>query len=378
MEYVPGEDLKSLIHRIGALPVGKAVSLAREVCAGLAEAHRVGVVHRDLKPQNIMIDRDGNARIMDFGIARSVKGKGITGANVLIGTPEYMSPEQVEGQEAGPRSDLYSLGIVLFEMLTGRLPFEGESVLSVAVKQKSEAPPDPRTFNAQVPEDLSRLVLRCLEKAPEKRPAGATGLSDELAGIESALPTTVTPLPLRKPATSKSITVRLPSKKVWIPAVLGLVAVVALALWLFLPAPPSVRRSIAVMGFKNQTGDAAFDYLQETIPNLLITSLEQSGRPRHHLAGAERPLEAVLNGTPRPRSTKRRVSRSAGGPHRNAGRRLYTRAGETFVTMSRCSRRPPSARSRRPRPAAMGLLASSRRRSTRSAGPSAAAGGSRS
>ncbi len=333
MEYVPGEDLKSLIHRIGALPVGKAVSLAREVCAGLAEAHRVGVVHRDLKPQNIMIDRDGNARIMDFGIARSVKGKGITGANVLIGTPEYMSPEQVEGQEAGPRSDLYSLGIVLFEMLTGRLPFEGESVLSVAVKQKSEAPPDPRTFNAQVPEDLSRLVLRCLEKAPEKRPAGATGLSDELAGIESALPTTVTPLPLRKPATSKSITVRLPSKKVWIPAVLGLVAVVALALWLFLPAPPSVRRSIAVMGFKNQTGDAAFDYLQETIPNLLITSLEQSGRFR---VTTWQELKDLLKQSGRDASAALdeeagfEVCRRAGIETLAVG--FYTRAGETFVT----------------------------------------------
>jgi serine/threonine-protein kinase len=210
MEYVPGEDLKSLIHRIGALPVGKAVSIARQVCEGLEEAHRVGVVHRDLKPQNIMIDREGNARIMDFGIARSVKGKGITGAHVLIGTPEYMSPEQVDGREAGPRSDLYSLGIVLFEMLTGRRPFEGETTLSIAVKQKSDAPPDPRTLNPQIPEALARLVLQCLEKAPEKRPAGAAGLSAGLAGIESALPPTGTPLPLRKPATVKSTTLRLP------------------------------------------------------------------------------------------------------------------------------------------------------------------------
>jgi serine/threonine protein kinase/Tfp pilus assembly protein PilF len=333
MEYVPGEDLKSLIHRIGALPVGKAVSLAREVCAGLAEAHRVGVVHRDLKPQNIMIDRDGNARIMDFGIARSIKGRGITGANVLIGTPEYMSPEQVEGKEAGPRSDLYSLGIVLFEMLTGRLPFEGESALSVAVKQKSEAPPDPRAFNGQVPEDLSRLVLRCLEKAPEKRPPGAAELSDELAGIESALPATVTPLPLRRPPTSKSITVRLPSKKVWIPAALGLVAVVALALWLLLPGPASDRRSIAVMGFKNQTGDASFDYLQETIPNLLITSLEQSGRFRvttwqelkDLLKQAGRDASAALD-----EEAGFDVCRRAGIETLAVG--FYTKAGEAFVT----------------------------------------------
>ena len=333
MEYVPGEDLKSLIHRIGALPVGKAVSLAREICAGLAEAHRAGVVHRDLKPQNVMIDRDGGARIMDFGIARSVKGKGLTGAGALIGTPEYMSPEQVDGREAGPRSDLYSLGIVLFEMLTGRLPFEGESVLSVAVKQKSEAPPDPRSFNPQVPEDLARLVLRCLEKTPEKRPAGAADLSDALAGIESALPTTVAPLPLRKPSTSRSITVRLPSKKVWVPAALGLAALAALGLWLFLPGGAPAKRTIAVLGFKNQTGDTAFDYLQEAIPNLLITSLEQSGRFRvttwqelkDLLRQAGRDASATLD-----EEAGFEVCRRSGIETLAVG--FYTKAGDTFVT----------------------------------------------
>jgi len=333
MEYVPGEDLKSLIHRIGALPVGKAASLAREVCAGLAEAHRVGVVHRDLKPQNIMIDRDGNARIMDFGIARSVKGKGITGGNILVGTPEYMSPEQVDGKEAGPRSDLYSLGIVLFEMLTGRLPFEGETPLSVAVKQKSEAPPDPRTLNPQVPEGLARLVLRCLDKSPEKRPDGADALSDDLAGIESALPSTVTPLPLRKPTTSRSVTVRLPSKKVWIPAALGLAAVAALGLWLVLPRGSSAKRTIAVLGFKNQTGDAAFDYLQEAIPNLLITSLEQSGRFRvttwqelkDLLRQAGKDASAALDD-----EAGFEVCRRAGIETLAVG--FYTKAGDAFVT----------------------------------------------
>ena len=333
MEYVPGEDLKGLIHRIGALPVGKAVSVARQVCEGLEEAHRAGVVHRDLKPQNIMIDREGNARIMDFGIARSVKGKGITGANVLIGTPEYMSPEQVDGKEAGPRSDLYSLGIVLFEMLTGRRPFEGETTLSIAVKQKSEAPPDPRKLNPQIPEALALLVLQCLEKAPEKRPAGAAALAAGLAGIEPALPATVTPLPLRKPGTSKSITLRLPSKKVWIPAALGLAALTALGLWLFLPGGAPARQTIAVMAFKNQTGDAAFDYLQETIPNLLITSLEQSGRfrvttwqeLRDLLRQAGKDASAALDD-----EAGFEVCRKAGIETLAVG--FYTKAGDAFVT----------------------------------------------
>jgi serine/threonine protein kinase/tetratricopeptide (TPR) repeat protein len=276
MEYVPGEDLKSLIHSIGALPVGKAVSIARQVAEGLAEAHRLGVVHRDLKPQNIMIDREGAVRIMDFGIARSVRAKGITGAGVMIGTPEYMSPEQVEGKEADARSDIYALGVVLFEMLTGRLPFEGETPLAVAVKQKSEPPPDPQALNAQIPEDLAKLVLRCLAKDKAERYQDAAGLVEGLARIERTLPETTRALPIRKYQTSKQITVRLPSKKVWIPAAAVLFALVALVIWQFVPEKESSKRAVAVLGFKNQTGDAGLDYLREAIPNLLITSLEQS------------------------------------------------------------------------------------------------------
>ena len=136
MEYVPGEDLRSLIRRIGQLPIGKSISIAKQICEGLAEAHRSGVVHRDLKSNNIMIDKEGNVRIMDFGIARSLEAKGITGAGVMIGTPEYMSPEQVEGKDVGQRSDIYSLGIILYEMVTGRVPFEGDTPFTIGMKHR--------------------------------------------------------------------------------------------------------------------------------------------------------------------------------------------------------------------------------------------------
>ncbi|GAI84985.1 unnamed protein product, partial [marine sediment metagenome] len=126
MEYVSGQDLKGLIRQSRQLTVGTTISIAKQVCGGLAEAHRLGIAHRDLKPSNIMIDKDGNARIMDFGIARSLKAKGITGPGVMIGTPEYMSPEQVEGKEVDQRSDIYSLGVILYEMVTGQVPFEGD------------------------------------------------------------------------------------------------------------------------------------------------------------------------------------------------------------------------------------------------------------
>jgi serine/threonine-protein kinase len=144
MEYVSGEDLKGFIRRSGQLAVGTTTRIAKQVCEGLAEAHKLGVVHRDLKPNNIMIDKEGNARIMDFGIARSLKAKGITETGVMIGTPEYMSPEQVEGKETDQRSDIYSLGVIIYEMVTGRVPFEGETPLSIAMKHKTETPPNPK------------------------------------------------------------------------------------------------------------------------------------------------------------------------------------------------------------------------------------------
>ena len=159
MEFVPGQDLKGLIRQSGQLAVGTTLSIAKQICDGLTEAHKLGVVHRDLKPSNIMIDKQGDVRIMDFGIARSLEAKGITGAGVMIGTPEYMSPEQVEGKEVDQRSDIYSLGIILYEMVTGRVPFDGDTPFTIGMKHKSEIPKDPKELNAQIPDDLSRVIL---------------------------------------------------------------------------------------------------------------------------------------------------------------------------------------------------------------------------
>ncbi|NIN92146.1 protein kinase, partial [bacterium] len=223
MEYVPGEDLKSFISRAGTLGAGKAVFIAKQVCAGLVQAHKIGIVHRDLKPQNIMIDRDGNARIMDFGIARSLEAKGLTESGVMIGTPQYMAPEQVEGIKADQRSDIYSLGIILYEMVTGKVPFEGSTPYSIAFKHKTEAPPNPKEFNAQIPRDLSQVILRCLEKERKKRYQKAEELLTELTNIEKGIPTVEKVVPKRK------TTLGIPRKRfktLVVPAVLILAAIV--------------------------------------------------------------------------------------------------------------------------------------------------------
>jgi serine/threonine protein kinase/Tfp pilus assembly protein PilF len=277
MEFVPGEDLHRLIRKVGQFSAGKTISIAKQVCEGLAEAHRLKVVHRDLKPQNIMVDEEGNVRIMDFGIARSIKAEGITGAGVMIGTPEYMSPEQAEVKDIDHRSDIYSLGVILYEMVTGRLPFEGETPLAIAMKHKSETPQDPKKLNPQLPQELSRVILKCLEKDKGKRYQSAEEILNELTAIEKGIPTTERVILPKKPITSREITVTIGLKKLFIPAsvIIG-VAAIAVAVWQLLPAKKISRTSIAVISFENQTGDKSYDYLQKAIPNLLITSLEQS------------------------------------------------------------------------------------------------------
>ena len=283
MEYVSGEDLKSFIRRSEKLSVGKAISIAKQVCDGLSEAHRLGVVHRDLKPSNIMIDNEGNARIMDFGIARSLKEKGITGAGVMIGTPEYMSPEQVEGKEVDQRTDIYALGVILYEMVTGRVPFEGDTALTVAVKHKTEEPEDPRKYNTQLSEDLTRVILNCLKKNKDERYQNAGELKSQLTDIEEGIPTTERIIPERKPLTSREITVQLSPKKLFVPVLVFVgIIVLGLVVWRLIPKKESVpaaasdRPSIAIMYFENNTGDEGLEHYRKALSDLLIADLSQS------------------------------------------------------------------------------------------------------
>jgi len=196
MEFVDGEDLASLMRRIGRLPPDKSVEIARQMCAGLAAAHERGIIHRDLKPANIMLDGRGRVRITDFGLAGLAAE--IEGADARAGTPAYMSPEQFAGGDVTPKSDLYSLGLVLYEIFTGKRPFDASSFDEMARLRDKSAPTHPSQIVKDIDPLVERVILRCLEKDPAKRPASALQVAAALPGgdpLAAALAAGETPSP---------------------------------------------------------------------------------------------------------------------------------------------------------------------------------------
>ena len=173
MELVEGESLDARLARQGRLPIAVGAEIAIQICEGLAAAHAAGVVHRDLKPANVLCARSGRVVLTDFGIARALADDGAS-AKVktagIVGTPAYMAPEQVSGGVADARADLYALGVVLYELVTGELPFDGDSPMAAAVARLLRDPEDPRTHMPDLPAELAALVLRCLAREPAGRP----------------------------------------------------------------------------------------------------------------------------------------------------------------------------------------------------------------
>jgi len=185
MEFVEGESLRSVLNRFGGLPTRKGTDLILQICSGLKEAHAQGIVHRDLKPENVMIDGQGNVKIMDFGIARSMEaGTRLTGS--MVGTPAYMAPEQVAGKPVDYRTDIYSLGLIMYEVFTGTPAFQADNAVAVALKQMREAPRAPHEVEPNVPPSIERAILKCLQKEPPSR-------FQSIGELENALRTPAAP-----------------------------------------------------------------------------------------------------------------------------------------------------------------------------------------
>jgi serine/threonine-protein kinase len=183
MELVDGKTLKELVTERGPLPPEIAVGLTEQVLGALGYAHKRGIVHRDVKPQNVIIDRDGQAKVADFGIARAGDTSQMTEAGAIIGTMQYLSPEQAEGHPVDRRADLYSVGIVLYELLTGQVPFDGEAPIAIAIKQINERPVPPGQLEPGIPPALEDVVLRALQKDPARRYQSA---EEFIAALEAA------------------------------------------------------------------------------------------------------------------------------------------------------------------------------------------------
>lgn len=280
MEYVRGENLRRLIKKVGRLDAAQAVRFATQICRGLAEAHRRDIVHRDLKPHNIMIDEEGSAQIMDFGLARLMSSVERTEKGAVEGTPAYVSPEQIEGQAADRRSDLYSLGIVLYEMVTGHPPFKADSPGALAMKHLTELPRNPRETNPDVTVGLSQVIMKCLEKRPERRYQSAEQVLTDLGRVEQELSTGSIPVPPtddpEEPAGPA------PARKRLLRLAIGLVALAAAIYGVnrFLNPPGPFNPSIAVLLDREEEAPPELGNLPRGLQKNIIEKLSSIFRLR--------------------------------------------------------------------------------------------------
>ena len=287
MEYIDGEDLQALLRRKGKLEPAEAATIIAQVCRALEAAHAEGVIHRDLKPQNIMLDKTGRVHVMDFGIARSLVASGMTQTGALIGTPDYMSPEQAKGQTLDARSDLFTLGIIFFELLSGKSPFEADTTMGKLWKRTSEPARPLSELDKTIPPALVAIVAKCLEIDPEKRFASAQEITQQIEIWQG--PQAGTRLGTLGPATS------VPSYAKW--AAVALVPVLVIAGFLLRSklAPGSVAQhppvSLLIADFDNKTGDAVFD---GTLEPMLGIALEGAPFISSYNRGQARKIAARL------------------------------------------------------------------------------------
>src|SRR5271165_7049620 len=299
MEFVEGEDLRNILLREGKLPPADAANIIIQVCAGLQAAHSEGVIHRDLKPSNVMRDTAGRVVVMDFGLARTVGGDGMTRTGMMVGTMEYMSPEQAMGKELNAASDQFTVGLIFYELLSGSVPYHAESAIASLVKRTQERAAPLSEIDPTIPAELSAIVGKCLETDSAARFASMQELIDELEiwqGKKGRVGPSLIAPSLRKPVSAK----RYPVK--WLA---GVAAALVLAAGAYVvvhnraqkgttSTPPAVQgpvMSVAVLPFYNGSGDASLDWVGSTISDTLISDIGQSAHL--HLISSGRVQDAL-------------------------------------------------------------------------------------
>ena len=256
MEYIEGEDLKSILRSAGKLKPSEAVSIMQQICRALDACHSEGVIHRDLKPSNIMRDKTGRMLVMDFGLARSADAVGMTQTGAIMGTLEYMSPEQAQGQELGPSSDIYAAGLIFYEMVTGKMAFEAQSPMASLLRRSQERAIAPSVVDKAIPRAVSNIVSRCIEPAPKNRYQSVAEMLVELEAFQPSA-ATVTTVIVRRPSSGVAI-------YRWLAAILGILLLTATFVLVrnrvSKPAATSNSpTSILISDFSNDTSDAVFD-----------------------------------------------------------------------------------------------------------------------
>jgi eukaryotic-like serine/threonine-protein kinase len=367
-EYIDGENLKQLIERTGPLPTRRAVELALEIADALAFAHEHGLVHRDVKPQNVLLTPDGDAKVTDFGIARSLDVEhGMTQTGTVLGTSNYLSPEQAGGKATTPSTDVYSLGVVLYELLTAEVPFPGDNFVAVAMKHINEAPPDLFEKRPDVPLRLAAAVERAMEKDPERRFPTMNDFASELRQCLAELdePDAERTLIVTSPVLreSRPHRVRAPRSRVPLYAIVALLAIAAIVVGVLAlggskgkPKTPPVATGAAVslhgVGADDPTGDGEHDseapnaadrnlatFWQTSSYHFGGGSLGKAGVGLVLDAGRAAALESVTVSSDTPGFTARiRVGGSATGPFADDSASQQVNSRTTFTLQGKTGR----------------------------------------